>query len=57
LSWPASCLGWEIQAQTNLAGAGLGTNWFPLPGSTTNTQMSIPIGAGRQSVFYRLHRL
>jgi hypothetical protein len=55
LSWPVDCLGWELQTQTNSLGVGLGTNWFPVPGSTSNTQMSIPIdrvGTGR---FYRLH--
>jgi hypothetical protein len=55
LSWPANCLGWELQAQTNLPGAGLGTNWFPLAGSTTNTQTSIPIDPASPGMFYRLH--
>ena len=56
LSWPAGYLGWELQAQSNLPGAGLGTNWFPVPGSTTTTQMSIPIDRANESVFYRLHQ-
>ena len=56
LSWPASYVGWELQAQTNLAGAGLGTNWFPVAGSTTTTQMSIPVDPANGSVFYRLHQ-
>ena len=30
LSWPANCLGWELQAQTNLPGAGLDSNWLSL---------------------------
>jgi hypothetical protein len=55
LSWPTNCLGWELQAQTNPAGAGLGTNWFPVADSTNNTQMSIPIDPNNPSVFYRLH--
>jgi sugar lactone lactonase YvrE len=57
LSWPAVCLGWELQAQTDLTGAGLGTNWLPVAGSTTNTQMSIPIDPTSPGVFYRLHHL
>jgi hypothetical protein len=55
LSWPVSCLGWVLQAQTNLPGVGLGTKWFPVAGSTTNTLMSIPVGSVNGSVFYRLH--
>ena len=55
VSWPAVYQGWELQTQTNLPGGGLGTNWFPLPGSTTNTQMSIPIDPASPGVFYRLH--
>ena len=54
VSWPANCLGLELQAQTNLAGGGLGANWFPVDGSTTNTEMSIPIDPGMPSAFYRL---
>jgi hypothetical protein len=36
-------------------GANRLTNGFPLVGSTTNTQMSIPIDPASPSVFYRLH--
>ena len=43
------------QAQTNWPGAGLGTNWSPVDGSTNGTQMSIPIDPACPSVFYRLH--
>ena len=46
----------ELQVQTNLAGAGLGANWSPVAGSTTNTQMSLPIDPAGPSVFYRLHQ-
>ena len=55
LSWSAGCLGWELQAQSNLPGAGLGPNWFPLASSTTNMQMSVPIDPASPGVFYRLH--
>jgi NHL repeat len=56
LSWPAAYLSWELEGDTNLSGVGLSTNWFPLPGSTTNTQMSIPIDPASPSMFYRLHQ-
>jgi N-acetylneuraminic acid mutarotase len=56
LSWPTNCLGWELQAQTNPAGVGIGTNWFPMANSTNNTQMSIPIDPNNPCVFYRLHQ-
>ena len=55
VSWPAVYQGWELQTQTNLPGGGLGTIWFQLPGSTTNTQMYIPIDPASPGVFYRLH--
>jgi hypothetical protein len=34
---------------------GLGTNWFSVPGSTSNTQISIPINPAGGEQFYRLH--
>ncbi|MEK7674452.1 MAG: hypothetical protein AAB676_01290, partial [Verrucomicrobiota bacterium] len=55
LSWPAAYLGWELEAQTNALSVGLDPNWFPVHGSATNTQLSIPIGSANPSVFYRLH--
>ena len=54
MTWPESYRGWELQAQTNQDGAGLGTEWFPVPGSETNTQMSLPIDPAGPGVFYRL---
>ena len=54
ISWPADHLGWTLQAQTNDLNAGLGTNWFPIDGSTTNTQFLAPLDAGNPAVFYRL---
>jgi N-acetylneuraminic acid mutarotase len=50
LSWPTNCLGWMLEAQTN----GLGNNWFPVTGSTTNNQFLILINPANSSVFYRL---
>jgi N-acetylneuraminic acid mutarotase len=56
LSWPTNCLGWELEAQTNPASAGLGTNWFLVTGSTATNQFLIPINPANGSVFYRLHQ-
>jgi hypothetical protein len=49
LSWPASIV-CRLQAQTNAAG--LGPNWFDVPGATT--PYSAPIVPGNKAVFYRL---
>ena len=54
LSWPADHLGWWLQAQTNSIGAGLSSNWYKVPNSTTVNQMSFPIDKANGSVFYRL---
>ncbi|HEX3718109.1 MAG TPA: DUF5703 domain-containing protein [Verrucomicrobiae bacterium] len=53
-SWPRDHLGWELQAQTNGTGVGLGTNWATIPGSATTNQMILPINPTGGSVFYRL---
>jgi autotransporter-associated beta strand protein len=54
LSWPVDHTGWILQAQTNAAGQGLGTNWAPVPGSTSVNQVVMPINPANGSVFYRL---
>ena len=36
-SWPSDHTGWELQAQTNPPNVGLGTNWFMVPNSNSNT--------------------
>jgi hypothetical protein len=43
ISWSAVYQGWELQAQTNWPGTRLGPTWFLETGSTTNTQLSIPV--------------
>jgi sugar lactone lactonase YvrE len=53
LAWPAENLGWVLEAQTNAAGAGLGTTWFPVTGSTNNTEFAIT-NLTNPGVFYRL---
>ncbi len=54
LSWPANQLGWELQMQTNIPGAGLGTNWVPVPDSTNITSTNILIDPTYGNVFFRL---
>jgi autotransporter-associated beta strand protein len=54
LSWPTTHLGWRLLTQTNPLSAGLGTNWFTVPGSTATNQLTFPVSADQPSVFYRL---
>lgn len=54
LSWPADYTGWQLQAQTNAPGAGLGSTWHPIPGSAAVHSLTIPIDPNSGSVFYRL---
>ncbi|HTV41528.1 MAG TPA: hypothetical protein VMF08_13180 [Candidatus Sulfotelmatobacter sp.] len=54
LDWPADSTGWILQAQTNWPGAGIGTNWANVSGSTLTNTMLIPINPTNGNVFYRL---
>lgn len=54
LAWPADNTGWQLQAQTNAPGAGLGTNWVNVGGSTGVNSLVIPMNTTNGSVFYRL---
>ncbi|MFN3410144.1 MAG: hypothetical protein ACK45B_14205, partial [Limisphaerales bacterium] len=54
LSWPASHTGWSLQAQTNSAATGLGTNWVVVPGSSATNVVSITINPTNPTVFFRL---
>jgi hypothetical protein len=54
LNWPPDHLGWTLQEQTNSLSAGLGTNWFTVPGSASVTNEIIPIRSTNGAVFYRL---
>ncbi len=54
LSWPQDHLGWSLEIQTNALNAGLGVNWFVVPGSTVTNQLSLPINPANPSVFLRL---
>ena len=53
-SWPPDHLGWRLEAQTNSADTGLGTNWFPLTASEASNLWSVPVPATFPSVFFRL---
>ncbi len=54
LAWPASHLGWRLEAQTNSLTTGLGTNWFTVTGTTATNSWVVPIDAANAAVFYRL---
>ena len=56
LNWPANYTGWLLQAQTNTLNTGLGTNWFTLPGSETNSFFIAPLNPSNPAVFFRLKR-
>jgi len=54
LSWPADHIGWRLQAQTNPVTVGLKSNWFDVPGSTTVSNITVPVNPANGSVFYRM---
>jgi autotransporter-associated beta strand protein len=54
LSWPTDHTGWYLQVQTNSLGAGLGTNWADVAGSSTTNQVNVSIDPGSPAVFYRM---
>jgi hypothetical protein len=53
-SWPANYLGCRLQVQTNALDAGMGTNWFVVPGSVVTNNLSLPVDGNSGGVFYRL---
>jgi autotransporter-associated beta strand protein len=52
LSWPSDHLGWTLQ--TNSVGLTAVNQWFPYPGSTSVTNVSISIDATKTNVFFRM---
>ncbi len=54
LSWPAGCVGWRLQVQTNGLGIGLGTNWQDVAGASMTNSVTLPANPGVGSAFYRL---
>ena len=53
LSWLPSPARWQLQAQTNPPGVGLGSNWADVPGTITNPAL-VPLERRTGSVFFRL---
>lgn len=53
-TWPATHIGWRLEAQTNSLATGLSTNWFTLPGSTATNLWQLPVDPANNNVFYRL---
>ena len=54
IHWPADHAGWQLQAQTNSLGLGLGTNWLTVLGSTFTNQLTLPLSLANGSVFFRI---
>lgn len=54
LSWPPDHIGWRLLAQTNDTPTGLGTNWWPVPGSQYSNEILLPVSPSIGSVFLRL---
>jgi hypothetical protein len=53
MSWLADVPGWRLQAQTNPASVGLGTNWMDVPGEA-RSPFVVPINPASGAVFLRL---
>ena len=54
ISWPASHIGWRLEAQTNSVSVGISNNWFTVPGSAATNYVVMPIDAANGAVFYRM---
>jgi fibronectin-binding autotransporter adhesin len=54
LSWPATHLGWSLQAQTNSLNVGIANNWVTIPGTASVTSTNLTINPANPTVFYRL---
>jgi len=54
LSWPATHLGWTLQAQTNSLATGLSTNWADVSGSASVNGVTNTMNPANGTVFYRL---
>lgn len=50
ISWPAGCLGWRLQMQTN----SLGTDWANVPDSALSNDLDVLTSPNYKSVFFRL---
>jgi hypothetical protein len=54
LSWPATHVGWRLEAQINPASTGLGTNWVSVPNTNLTNQYSSTMNQANGSAFFRL---
>ncbi|HYG23225.1 MAG TPA: LamG-like jellyroll fold domain-containing protein [Verrucomicrobiae bacterium] len=54
LAWPASHVGWRLQAQTNSLATGLNASWVDVSSSTATNRIIVPISKTSGAVFYRL---
>ncbi len=54
VSWPATNIGWFLQAQTNAPGVGLTTNWVTIPASSVTNLMTLRVNPAVGSIFFRL---
>jgi autotransporter-associated beta strand protein len=53
LSWPSNYVGWILQ--TNVINVGVSNDWFNVPGSETNTQLTFPMtNPAISNEFFRL---
>jgi autotransporter-associated beta strand protein len=53
LSWPSNYVGWILQ--TNVINVGVSNDWFNVPGSETNTQLTFPMNSPAiTNEFFRL---
>jgi hypothetical protein len=52
LSWDPGHLGWQLY--TNSVGLAATNSWFPVAGSASVTNESIPISPTQPSVFFRM---
>lgn len=55
LAWPPAYTSFALYVQTNVLAAGLGTNWFPVPGVVSNV-VTVPVNRDVPAVFYQLRR-
>jgi autotransporter-associated beta strand protein len=54
ITWPATHLGWMIQAQTNTLAVGLSTDWVTISNTATQLGYTNTIDPTKGGVFYRL---
>ena len=54
LSWDATYIGFELQAQTNAPGFGITNKWYTITSSSATNFWILPINRSAGSVFFRL---